>query len=87
MGNPKSAQTALQLIDEFGDMAGVRLNRNKTKAMWLGQITPTDIVFDIPWEDNFVKSLGIYFSKHNKTSNELNCFDERALKIKRKAGT
>ena len=83
MGNPKSAQTALQLIDDFGDKAGVRLNKSKTKAMWLGQRCPIDTVFNIPWEEHFVKSLGIYFSKHTKTSNELNWSDERVLKIKR----
>ena len=83
MGNPKSAQTDFQLIYDFGDKAGVRLNKSKTKAMWLGQRCPIDTVFNIPWEEHFVKSLGIYFSKHTKTSNELNWSDERVLKIKR----
>ena len=57
--NTKSAQTAIKIIDEFGEKAGVKLNRDKTKAFWLGQGNPSDTIFDIPWADNFVKSLGI----------------------------
>ena len=81
--NTRSAQTALQMIENFGEKSGIKLNREKTKALWLGQSDPLDTVFDIPWADSLVKSLGIYFSKHTKISNELNWSDEKVLKIKR----
>ena len=45
--NTRSAQTALQMIENFGEKSGVKLNREKTKALWLGQSDPLDTVFDI----------------------------------------
>ena len=81
--NKKSAHIALEMIDDFGEKSGVKLNKDKTKALWLGKGNPSHIVLDIPWADSFVKSLGIYFSRHTKISNDLNWSEERILKIKR----
>ena len=31
-----SVEKALQILDDFGDISGLRLNKEKTQAMWLG---------------------------------------------------
>ena len=36
-----SVEKALQILDDFGDISGLRLNKEKTQAMWLG-----------PWANN-----------------------------------
>ena len=61
--NTESAQNALQMIADFGEKAGIKLNKDKTTALWLGPGNPSETILDIPWADNFVKSLGICFSK------------------------
>ena len=32
-----SAEKALEIVDNFGLLAGLNLNRKKTKAIWLGK--------------------------------------------------
>ena len=39
-----SVEKALQILDDFGDISGLRLNKGKIQAMWLG-----------PWADKKVK--------------------------------
>ena len=56
---------AINVVEEFENISGVHLNRNKTKAMWLGKVCPRDTIKNISWCDTFVKSLGIYFCKNN----------------------
>ena len=42
-----SADNALQILDDFGNIGGLRLNKEKTQAMWLGT-----------WADRKEKPLG-----------------------------
>ena len=83
MNNINSGNVAIQLIDEFGGKAGVILNKQKTKALWLGECQPVENVLDIPWEDRFVKCLGIYFSRSKQISRDFNWSEDKVLNIKR----
>ena len=77
----KSGEKAIDIVEEFEKISGVHLNRNKTKAMWLGNTCPRDTIKNISWCDTFVKSLGIYFCKNKILSLELNWSQERFEKI------
>ena len=60
--DPKSLENTLKILAKFEEYAGLKLNKTKTEAMWIGkdqhnQNTPLGI--------NWVKqvhSLGIFFS-------------------------
>ena len=68
-----SVEKGLQIAVDFGEISGLRLNLEKTKAMWLGK-----------WSGNKSKPLrlkcasspsrilGIYFSYDEKGNNEMN---------------
>ena len=36
----KSGENTIDVVEEFENISGVHLNRNKTKAMWLGKVCP-----------------------------------------------
>ena len=59
----KSGENAIDVVEEFENISGVHLNRNKAKAMWLVKICPRDTIKNkcISLCDTFVESLGIYF--------------------------
>ena len=76
-----SGEKAIEVVEEFGTISGVHLNRNKTKALWLGKICPDETIKNLSWCDTFVKSLGIYFSKKKDLSLDMNWSQERYMKI------
>ena len=61
-----SAKTFLNLFNEFGKYSGLKLNIEKTEAMWLGSAKHNlDKPLDLKWSDKVIKILGIHFG-HNK---------------------
>ena len=58
---------AKNIIEEFGNLSGLKLNKNKTEEIWLGRLKHTkDKYENISWTNDPVKSLGVYFG-YNKT--------------------
>ncbi|KAK3093093.1 hypothetical protein FSP39_010992 [Pinctada imbricata] len=55
---------ALNLIEEFGTLSGLILNRSKCQGLKLGgkEIIEDDFE-EIDWESKLIKALGIYFGK------------------------
>jgi len=53
---------AMNIIEEFGNLSGFKLNKNKTEGIWLGRLKHTkDKYENISWTNDPVKSLGVYF--------------------------
>jgi hypothetical protein len=80
--DPKSLENALEILAMFEQYAGLRLNKTKTEAMWLGKnrnnkTTP----LPVKWVEE-VHSLGIFFS-YNTDSVILKNFTDRAKEFKR----
>ena len=68
---------ALNLIETFGTLSGLKLNRNKTEGIWLGALKHCrDKYENINWTNEPVKSLGIYFSRDKNECKKLN-FDKQ----------
>ena len=68
---------ALNLIETFGALSGLKLNRSKTEGIWLGALKHCREKYEnINWTDTPVKSLGIYFGKNSKQCKDLN-FDKQ----------
>ena len=78
---------ALNLIETFGTLSGLKLNRNKTEGIWLGALKHCrDKYENINWTNEPVKSLGIYFSRDKNECKKLN-FDKQYHKSEKLLNT
>ena len=64
----------LDIVNEFGTLAGPMLNKNKTEGIWLGNRTTHNISKggSIKWPINPVRYLGIYIGKDKEACIDLN---------------
>ena len=64
---------ALNLIEIYGTLSGLKLNRNKTEGIWLGKLKNTKDKFEnVNWTKTVVKSLGVYFGLNREECKKLN---------------
>ena len=69
----KSVQRAIQVLNDFGDVSGLRLNPSKTKALWLGPWRHIeDEPFGFQWPKYPIRALGIFISYHQKQNERKN---------------
>jgi len=68
-----SVEKALEIVDNFCSLAGLKLNRKKTKAIWLGKLENSESnPLQLKWLRNPVKILGIVVSYDEKGNNQHN---------------
>ena len=68
-----SVEKGLQIAVDFGEISGLRLNLEKTKAMWLGKWSGNKSKpLRLKWVSSPTRILGIYFSYDEKGNNEMN---------------
>ena len=76
-----SVEKALEIVDSFGMLAGLKLNRKKTKAIWLGKWENCKSnPLQLKWLHNPAKILGIYVSYDEKGNNQHN-FNHKLQKL------
>ena len=69
----KDITLAINLIETFGSLSGLKLNRNKTEGFWLGKLKHSRDKFEnVNWCTNPIKSLGVYFGYNYKECQKLN---------------
>ena len=69
----KSVQRAIEVLNDFGDVSGLRLNPTKTKALWLGPWRDIqDEPFKFRWPKDPIRALGIFISYHQKQNERKN---------------
>ena len=75
-GSQKSLQTALNILELFGSLSGLKMNTEKTKMVWIGSRKhcreKLNISADLQWGDKDFSFLGINFSVNLDTIPELN---------------
>ena len=50
----------MDIIEEFGNLSALKLNKNKTEGMWLGRLKHTkDKYENISLTNEHIKSLGV----------------------------
>ena len=77
----ESVENSLRSVNSFGDISGLRLNIERTKATGLGKWeNRTTKPLSLKWVKNPTKILGIYFSYDIKGNNQLN-FDHKIQKL------
>ena len=66
-------EKGLQIAVDFGEISGLRLNLEKTKAMWLGKWSGNrSKPLCLKWVSSPSRILDIYFSSDEKGNNEMN---------------
>ena len=82
VSDPESLENTLKILTLFEQYAGLKLNKTKTEAMWLGKDRNNpQTPLGIKWVKD-VHSLGIFFSYNTDSVVQKN-FDDRAKEFKR----
>ena len=65
-GSQRSLQTALNVLETYGDISGLRMNKDKTKVIWIGKKRLSNdklnVSSKLEWGITNFKLLGINFS-------------------------
>ena len=67
-----SAVSLLTLLDQFGDLSGLKINKSKTEGLWLGPLKSRlgkEEPFGILWPKQYVFTLGIAYPYHVQVGN------------------
>ena len=82
--NTDSLKSHLQTIEWFGTVSGLKLNKKKTKAMWLGTMKHSNSnILEFKSTKNPIKVLGTFRSYNQNKNIEENFFSRiRKMKIK-----
>ena len=79
-----SEKNALMILESFGEVSGLKLNIEKTKAMWLGKLVNNkEKPLDLKWVKNPTRTLGIYVSYDSQGNDKLN-FETKIQKFQTK---
>ena len=82
--NTDSLKSHLQTIEWFGTVSGLKLNKKKTKAMWLGTMKHSNSnILEFKSTKNPIKVLGTFLS-YNQNKNIEENFLNRIRKLKTK---
>ena len=83
-GTEESVRASLLLIEAFGNISGLRLNNEKTEALWIGskrncnrKLCPEK---NFKWQKGKVKVLGVWLSTDHQLTLSLN-YNEKLAKI------
>ena len=73
---------AIAVLDNFGDISGLKLNPSKTKALWLGSWRRRkDKPFGFQWPEKPIRVLGTFIS-YSEKENEKSNFTLKLQKLK-----
>ena len=65
-GSKSSFENCIELVTQFGDMSGLKLNMDKTKVIWFGCPRPPEIIYspelNFIWNPRSFKVLGVQFT-------------------------
>ena len=79
-----SVEIALQVLDDFGNISGLRLNKEKAQAMRMGPWANKKVKpLVLKWVKGPTRCLGIYLS-YDKNGNNVHNFGRKMLKLQLK---
>ena len=80
-GSEKLMQQSFSLLDSFASISGLRVNYEKTEALWIGamrfQRRKIAAFKNISWPSHKVKALGVWLSTIKEESITLNYEEKR----------
>ena len=69
--NQRSVKEFISLITKFGEISGLKINTQKTEALWLGDVPPFKLPNNIKWSNKPLKVLGAYVGWNLQEANRL----------------
>ena len=85
-GSEKSLTSAIQILDDFGKISGLKLNDSKTEALWIGSKIGHEQILvsgkNFKWRKYKVKTLGLWLSTDQDTALRLN-YNEKTENIRK----
>ena len=82
LADEQSAKYLFKLINSFTEVSGLKLNVNKSQALWLGSDCHCNLKpFNVEWPKTPVKALGVYFSYDVIAAEKVN-FESRLKHLK-----
>ena len=85
-GSKEALSSALNILDDFSRISGLRLNDKKTEALWIGSSIGNEKLIlpgkDFKWPKYKVKTLGLWLSVKPEISALLN-YNEKIEKIRK----
>ena len=88
-GSRRSLTTSLKVLDLLSKISGLRLNRKKTEALWIGANAGSEEKLcpeiELKWMRDKVKTLGVWLSTDPVLMMKAN-YDEKLTKLKASLG-
>ena len=85
-GSEKSLTSAIQILDDFGKISGLKLNDSKTEALWIGSKIGYEQILvsgkNFKWPKYKVKTLGLWLLTDPDTALRLN-YNEKTENIRK----
>ena len=82
LADEKSAKAFLKTVQHFGEFSGLKLNKHKTEATWIGSYrNRKEKPLEISWTIEPLRFLGVFISYDEQMCKKLN-FDDRLEKCK-----
>jgi len=79
----KSAKNLLKIIEMFGSCSGLKINTEKTEALWMGSMKYSNRKpLNISWPNGSVRLLGIYIGYDKRKTNQDN-FDQKIVNLEK----
>ena len=79
-GSELSFSRTLYLLDIFADISGLKVNYEKTEALWIGSLKNSNTIIPsnkpITWAERKVYALGVWFSTSDLKDIEANFFEK-----------
>ena len=69
--NQRSVKEFISLITKFVEISGLKINTQKTEALWLGDVPPFKLPNNIIWSNKPLKVLGAYIGWNLQEANRL----------------
>ena len=64
-GSERSLRSTLRILHKFYLMSGLKINEDKTKALWIGSMANSELKmcndYNLDWDQNSIKILGVTF--------------------------
>ena len=83
-GTQESLERSFAILDKFGEVSGLRVNCEKTEALWIGSNKGSNQIIcpdkNLKWAEGKVKALGVWFCIDCEESKKKN-YEEKVHKV------
>ena len=81
--NETSIDKLLMILDNFGKCSGLKINTEKTEAIWLSSLRGNKIKpFEFKWPEESIVALGVSFSYNVDLTTQRN-FEDKVTKLEK----